>query len=162
MQLQYQQRSVAATKTIALVAHDHQKEALMEWCANQHQRLSRHRLLATETTANMLIDRHQLRVRPLLSGPMGGDQQLGALIAEGEVDVLVFFWDPLEQQPHDPDIKALLRIAAVWNLPIACNRASADFLFSSPLIDNSHYRLSPDYPSYRAQRHNPPSHPEEY
>src|SRR5262245_13069828 len=135
-------------KTIGLVAHDNKKSDLVEWCVWNRQLLARHDLVATGTTGTLLEDELSLPVRRLQSGPLGGDQQLGALIAEGEVDFLVFFWDPLEAQPHDPDVKALIRLAVVWNIPVACNRATADFLISSPLMTTDYERQIPDYETY--------------
>lgn len=137
--------SPSGRKTIALVAHDTRKVDLVEWAAFNRTTLAAHRLLATGTTGNLLTHEVGLEVEALLSGPLGGDQQLGARIAEGDVDLLVFFWDPLEAQPHDPDVKALLRIATVWNIPVATNRATADFLFSSPLLHAPYQRAVPDF-----------------
>ena len=135
-------------KTIGLVAHDNKKPDLVEWCVWNRLLLGRHDLVATGTTGTLLEDEIGVPVRRLQSGPLGGDQQLGALIAEGTVDFLVFFWDPLEAQPHDPDVKALIRLAVVWNIPVACNRATADFLISSPLMTSDYDRQTPDYESY--------------
>ena len=136
-------------KTIAIVAHDNKKEDLLAWAKYNREALSGHKLVATGTTGIMLEAELELPVTRMQSGPLGGDQQIGAKISEGEIDVLIFFWDPLEPHPHDPDVKALLRIAVVWNIPIACNRASADFLISSSLMPNKHQRLVPDYDGYR-------------
>ena len=133
------------TRNIALVAHDNQKEELLDWCKKNRGLLSRHNLFATGTTGALLADCLDLPVHRFLSGPLGGDQQIGAAIAEGKIDILVFFWDPLEPQPHDPDIRALLRIAVVWNIPVACNRASADFILSSPLLGEKYQRRVPKY-----------------
>jgi methylglyoxal synthase len=133
---------------IGLVAHDNKKPDLMEWARHNQRLLAAHNLVATGTTGTLLEDELGVGVLKLQSGPLGGDQQLGALIAEGEIDFLVFFWDPLEPQPHDPDVKALLRLAVVWNIPMACNRASADFMISSPLMDGDYERALPDYKSY--------------
>jgi methylglyoxal synthase len=136
---------LAPQKTIALVAHDHKKADLLDWARYNRVTLALHQICATGTTGQLLEHELALDVQRLQSGPLGGDQQIGAKIAEGEIDMLVFFWDPLEPQPHDPDVKALLRIAVVWNIPIACNRASADFLISSPLMTSAYRRLPPDY-----------------
>ena len=135
-------------KTIGLVAHDNKKADLVEWCHYNREMLVAHRLVATGTTGTLLQAELEAPVRKLQSGPLGGDQQLGALIAEGEIDFLVFFWDPLEAQPHDPDVKALIRLAVVWNIPVACNRATADFLISSPLMTAGYVRAAPDFEAY--------------
>lgn len=142
------ERALGPQKTIGLVAHDNKKADLIEWVTFNKGLLGSHRLVATGTTGILLEERLGIPVRKLQSGPLGGDQQIGALIADGEIDFLVFFWDPLEPQPHDPDVKALLRIAVVWNIPIACNRASADFLISSPLMTSDYMPATPDYAAY--------------
>lgn len=136
-------------KKIALVAHDHKKFDLLEWIKYNQDKLAAHILFATGTTGNMIEENTNLKVNKLKSGPLGGDQQIGSKIAQGEIDFLVFFWDPLEPLPHDSDVRALLRIAVVWNIPVACNRASADFMFSSPLMYEQYQRTIPDYDNYR-------------
>jgi methylglyoxal synthase len=128
----------AARKTIALVAHDNKKPDMLEWARFNRDTLAKHVLVATGTTGTLLEQELGLRIRKLKSGPLGGDQQIGAKIAEGDIDAVVFFWDPLEPHPHDVDVKALLRIAVVYNIPIACNRSTADFLISSPLMSQSY------------------------
>jgi methylglyoxal synthase len=133
---------------IGLVAHDNKKRDLIEWAKFNRHILVKHDLVATGTTGTLLEEELGVGIHKLQSGPLGGDQQLGALIAEGSIDFLVFFWDPLEQQPHDPDVKALLRIAVVWNIPVACNRASADLMVSSPLMTSGYERQLPDYEAY--------------
>ena len=144
--------AIAAKKQIALVAHDNKKAEIITWVENHKVELMQHRLYATGTTGAKIEQETGLTINKLLSGPMGGDQQIGAKITEGKVDLLVFLWDPFEPLPHDPDVKALLRIAAVWNIPVACNRASADFLLSSPLMSQEYVRETPDYERYLNER----------
>ncbi len=139
-------------KKIALVAHDNTKKDLIEWAKFNRELLAHHKIYATGTTGVILERDVGLHIHKLQSGPLGGDQQIGARIADNEIDFLIFFWDPLEPQPHDPDVKALLRMAVVWNIPIACNRASADFMISSPLMDGQYDRLVPDYDDYRTRK----------
>jgi methylglyoxal synthase len=139
-------------KRIALVAHDNMKADLLEWAKYNRDLLAHHQLYATGTTGKILESVLSVPINKLQSGPLGGDQQIGAMISNNEIDFLIFFWDPLEPMPHDPDVKALLRMAVVWNIPIACNRASADFIISSPLMDAEYQRLLPDYDLYRARR----------
>jgi methylglyoxal synthase len=140
--------TIPPRKTIGLVAHDNKKGDLVEWAQYNRDLLAGHDLVATGTTGALVAEELDVDVRRLRSGPLGGDQQLGALIANGEIDFLVFFWDPLEPQPHDPDVKALLRLAVVWNIPVACNRATADFMISSPLMTSDYQRAMPDYEAY--------------
>lgn len=130
---------------MALVAHDNKKTDLLDWVEYNRGTLAKHDLIATGTTGKLIAQRFGLEVTRLLSGPLGGDQQLGARIAEGAVDVLIFFWDPLEPQPHDPDVKALLRIAAVWNVAVACNRSTADYIISSPLFADRYAAALPSF-----------------
>lgn len=144
--------AMPARKRIALVAHDGQKQNLLEWAKYNRGTLAAHDIWATGTTGSMMETALGLPVSKLLSGPLGGDQQIGAMIVEGKIDFLIFFWDPLEPQPHDPDVKALLRMAVVWNIPTACDRATADFVISSPLLDTAYERRVPDYAAYRRQR----------
>jgi methylglyoxal synthase len=141
-------QKLAPRKTIGLVAHDNKKADLSEWAKFNLRLLNLHDLVATGTTGALLEEELGVKVRRLKSGPLGGDQQLGSLIADGKIDFLVFFWDPLEPQPHDTDVKALLRLAVVWNIPVACNRASADFMISSPLMLGDYQRTLPDYHEY--------------
>ncbi|MET1219232.1 MAG: methylglyoxal synthase [Glaciecola sp.] len=141
-----------AIKRIALVAHDNMKPVLARWCKAHETILKDHQLWATGTTGSVIEHESELVTKRLLSGPMGGDQQIGAFIAEQKIDVLIFFWDPLASMPHDPDIKALLRIAAVWNIPVACNPASADLLVSSPLLNKAYEYRIPDYSAYEQNR----------
>ena len=152
-------RTMNARKRVALVAHDNKKPDLLEWAEYNSDRLTEHDLYATGTTGRLLQERLGFSVTRLQSGPLGGDQQLGARIAEGTIDVLIFFWDPLEPMPHDPDVKALLRIAAVWNVPIACTRATADFLFSSPLMQDTYERPVEDLSDYQDRDVGPVSAP---
>ena len=139
-------------KKIALVAHDNKKVDLVEWAKYNRDLLAHHEIFATGTTGEILERELGFPINKLQSGPLGGDQQIGAKIAENLVDFLIFFWDPLEPMPHDPDVKALLRMAVVWNIPIACNRATADFMISSPLMDGEYDRLVTDYSEYRGRK----------
>ncbi|MBI1855230.1 MAG: methylglyoxal synthase [Chloroflexi bacterium] len=139
-------------KKIALVAHDNKKQDLVEWAKFNRDLLAHHQVYATGTTGEMLERELGFKITKLQSGPLGGDQQVGAMIVDDMINFLIFFWDPLEPMPHDPDVKALLRMAAVWNIPIACNRASADFMISSPLMDGEYSRLVPDYDGYRKRK----------
>ncbi len=137
----------ANPRRIALVAHDNRKRDLLDWARYNRPILAAHDLYGTGTTGRMIQDELLLPVTRFLSGPLGGDQQLGARVAEGRIDLVLFFWDPLEAQSHDPDVKALLRIAVVWNTPIACNRATADYLISSPLLASDYLSTRPDLPA---------------
>jgi methylglyoxal synthase len=145
-------RVLNSTKRIALVAHDNMKDELIDWAIYNKTALALHHLYATGTTGSMLETALQQPVIKFLSGPLGGDQQIGASIAEGKLDVLIFFWDPMEAQPHDPDIKALLRVAATWNIPVACDRATADFIFTSPLMHVDYETKLPDYSAYTGRK----------
>jgi methylglyoxal synthase len=145
-------RLLPARKRIALVAHDNKKKDLIDWAFYNRAVLARHELFATGTTGRLLTETLDRPVQMLQSGPLGGDLQIGALVAEGKIDVLIFFWDPMEAQPHDPDIKALLRIGVVWNIPFACDRATADFLLTSPLMQDEYRATLPDYSEYTGRK----------
>ncbi len=141
-------RLMKPRKRIALVAHDNKKKDLIEWSVFNKAVLSRHELFAPGTTGAMLEDKLDRPVKKLLSGPIGGDQQIGAMIAEGQIDILIFFWDPMEAQPHDSDVKALLRVAIAWNIIVANDRATADFILTSPLMLNEYAAQIPNYSTY--------------
>lgn len=147
-------RTLERRKNIALVAHDNMKPGIIDWAIYNKTALMKHKLFATGTTGNLLEQALDQPVTKLLSGPLGGDQQIGAKIAEGKIDVLIFFWDPMEAQPHDPDIKALLRVAATWNIPVACDRATADFIFTSPLMYEEYETKLSDYSTYTNRKLN--------
>jgi methylglyoxal synthase len=141
--------TIERDKKVALVAHDNKKRDLVEWAKFNRDLLAHHTVYATGTTGALLERELDFPIHKLESGPLGGDQQIGAKIVEGGIDFLIFFCDPLESMSHDPDVKALLRMAVVWNIPIACNRATADFMVSSPLMDEEYDRLLPEYDAYR-------------
>ena len=145
-------RTMPSHKHVALVAHDSCKPELLRWVKENKEKLQRHFLYATGTTGRMLSNETGLAIKNMISGPMGGDQQLGALISEKQIDILIFFWDPLNAVPHDPDVKALLRIASVWNIPVAVNRASANFLFESALLEQEVEIEIPDYEKCLSER----------
>ena len=147
-----EKKIIQARKRIALIAHDHKKAELIEWATYNKAVLSRHELYGTGTTGLLVEQALDVSVRKLLSGPLGGDQQIGALVATGGLDVIIFFWDPMEALPHDPDIKALLRLGVVWNIPMASNRASADFLLTSPLMNQEYETIIPDYSQYTKRK----------
>ncbi|MFQ5442964.1 MAG: methylglyoxal synthase [Thermodesulfobacteriota bacterium] len=146
------------TKRIALVAHDNRKKDLIEWAEWNHDVLTHHKLISTGTTGRLVEEAIRKGLGPdeagafevtkLKSGPLGGDQQMGAMIADGKIDLMIFLWDPMEPQPHDVDVKALLRIAVLYNIPTACNRSTADFLISSPLLNNPYEPALKDYSGY--------------
>jgi methylglyoxal synthase len=140
--------SIKEAKRIALVAHDNKKADLVDWAYYNRTILTQHDLVATGTTGTLLEEKLGVPIKKLLSGPLGGDQQLGALIAERKLDIIIFFWDPLEAQPHDSDVKALLRVAVTWNIVIACNRTTADFVMTSSLMNEDYQRVVPDFTSY--------------
>jgi methylglyoxal synthase len=139
---------MSTKKEIVLVAHDEKKHDLLEWARFNKELLKQHELYATGTTGTLLQQELGITIHKLQSGPLGGDQQIGAMIAAGEIDMLIFFWDPLTSQPHNADVQALLRLAVVWNIPVACDRASADFMITSPLLSSTYQRSLPDYHVY--------------
>lgn len=141
-------KKILARKRIALVAHDNKKVELIEWARYNKTVLTKHQLFATGTTGQLIEDALDVHITRFLSGPLGGDQQIGASIAEGKIDVLIFFWDPMAAQPHDPDIKALLRLGVTWNIPIAMDRSTADFILTSPLMNENYEVILPDYNTY--------------
>ncbi len=141
-------RKIPNVKRIALVAHDNKKKDLIEWAEHNKLVLSTHSLFATGTTGKLLEEQLNRPVTKLLSGPLGGDQQIGAMIAEGKLDILIFFWDPMQAQPHDSDVKALLRLGVAWNILLACDRATADFILTSPLMHTDYETQIPDYEEY--------------
>lgn len=145
-------RRINARKRIALVAHDNKKKDLIDWAEFNKVVLAKHELIATGTTGKLLEEKLDRPVKKLLSGPLGGDQQIGALIATGEIDVMIFFWDPMEAQPHDSDVKALLRVAIAWNCIVACDRSTADFVLTSPLMQNDYVATLTDYTDYLKRR----------
>lgn len=141
--------TMPGAKNVVLIAHDSRKQDLLEWVRYNVPVLREHQLFATGTTGGMVHEATGLPVHRFRSGALGGDQQVGAKIAEGELDVVIFFWDPLEPQPHDPDVKALLRIAVLYNVPTACNRATADFMVASPLFHGEYERVFEDHAAAR-------------
>jgi methylglyoxal synthase len=148
----YKTIAMDPNKKIALVAHDNKKRDLVEWSRFNRDLLAGHKIFATGPTGALLELELSFPINILQSGPLGGDQQIGAMIVSNEIDFLIFFWDPLEQQAHDPDVKALLRMAVVWNIPTACDRATADFIISSPLMDERYDRIVPNYDHYRTRK----------
>ena len=146
--MKYKVTKMPVPRRIALVAHDHMKGDMIEWVKTHREKLTVHELYATGTTGKIIEETLKVRITRLKSGPLGGDQQLGALITTLGIDMMIFFWDPLEPQPHDPDVKALLRLAVVWNIPCASNQSTADFLLTSPFFDGNYDRRIPDYSDY--------------
>lgn len=141
-------KQLPAIKTIALVAHDHKKDELLDWVTRHRSVLINHHLVATGTTGKLISEKLNVEVTRVLSGPLGGDQQLGAMIAEGKINMVIFFWDPMESQPHDSDVKAFLRLCVVWNIPTASNSSSADFLITSKYMNEDYSAEIPDYNMY--------------
>jgi methylglyoxal synthase len=145
----YKKVKMKARKNIALIAHDNRKQDLLEWVKYNKGSLKEHNLFATGTTGSLINEETGLEVTRFKSGPLGGDQQIGAKIADGQIDFMIFLWDPMEPHPHDVDVKALLRLSVVWNIPVACNRSTADYMISSPLMKTEYERLLVDYENYR-------------
>lgn len=141
-------KKLGSRKRIAMVAHDNRKADLMEWAVHNKTVLAKHELFATGTTGRLLEEALDRPVKKLMSGPLGGDQQVGSMIAEGEIDMMIFFWDPMQAQPHDSDVKALLRLGVAWNIPMACDRATADFIITSPFMHGEYNAMLPDYTDY--------------
>jgi len=141
-------QEIGASKHIALVAHDSRKRDMIDWCESHKEQLNKHFLFGTGTTAKLISESLSLPVKGLKSGPLGGDQQIGSMIVEGNIDFMIFFWDPMSMHPHDPDVKALLRIATLYNIPIATNRATADFLLTSPYMNQVYERKIINFDSY--------------
>ena len=141
-------RILNVRKRIALVAHDNKKAELVEWAEHNKVVLAMHELISTGTPGKLLEEQLDTPVKKMLSGPLGGDQQIGAMIAEGKIDILIFFWDPMQAQPHDSDVKALLRLGVAWNILLACDRATADFILTSPLMQTEYKTIIPDYSGY--------------
>jgi len=141
-------KKLGARKRIALIAHDNKKPDLIEWAIFNKTTLAKHELIATGTTGKLVEEALDRPVRKMLSGPLGGDQQIGSMIAQGEIDVMIFFWDPMEAQPHDSDVKALLRLGIAWNIPMACDRSTADFLMTSPFMHEEYNATLPNYTDY--------------
>ena len=141
-------KKLNARKRIALIAHDNKKPDLIEWAIFNKTTLAKHELIATGTTGKLVEEALDRPVRKMLSGPLGGDQQIGSMIAQNEIDVLIFFWDPMEAQPHDSDVKALLRLGIAWNIPMACDRSTADFLMISPFMHEEYNATLPSYTDY--------------
>ena len=135
-------------KKIALIAHDNKKKDLIEWATYNKKALAKHKLVATGTTGKLIEDALDRKITKVLSGPLGGDQQIGAMIASGDIDMVFFFFDPMEAQPHDSDVKALLRLVVAWNLPMACDRTTADFLITSKFMQEVYEYKLPDYTHY--------------
>ena len=145
-------RKIGVNKRIALVAHDNKKQDLITWVLQNKPALLNHELIATGTTGKLLEEKLSMPVKKMLSGPLGGDQQIGAMIAQGEIDILIFFWDPMEAQPHDSDVKALLRLGVAWNILLACDISTADFILSSPMMQNEYETVIPDYTKYISRK----------
>lgn len=146
--MKYKTLLMPKIKNIAIIAHDNCKDILMEWAEYNRESLRKHNLYATGTTGKLLEENLHMDVTRFMSGPLGGDVQISSKIAEGKIDFLIFFWDPLSPLPHDPDIKALLRLAVLWNIPTACNRASADFIITSAMFDREYEKIVSDFTDY--------------